>query len=238
MSAVTVIVMAKHPRTGSAKSRLRAAGYTAAAAERLAWAMLRCTVARVAHLGAVLVAVTPDGSAQSVLDEIDLPNVGGLDQGAGDLGMRLERAWSQTSKAPVVFFGTDSPDVPEAHLDEIPRALRRADVAVGPTTDGGYWALAAAAHDPRVLRGIDWGSRRVYHQTCLRAACSDLKLQPLPAWHDVDRPCDVVALRHRIDAALGNGDESAQSRGHLRMLAETIDALGRASRPATRAMPP
>lgn len=125
-----------------------------------------------------------------------------IDQGTGDLGQRLDHVWRTLGGGPVVFFGVDSPDVPSDVLVSIPASIEEADAAVGPVDDGGYWALAARAYAPALLRGIDWGGSSVYHQTRQAARSAGLALAELPRWHDVDEPADLRALLTRLaDAA-------------------------------------
>ncbi len=199
---VTAVLMAKDPEFVVVKTRLREV-YSRETATRIAEIMLQCVARRLARAaGRLVLAVTPDGAGPRLARGLGL-QVGGevsvLDQGSGDLGLRLDRVWRQVgTKRPVAFFGGDSPDVPEAALAEIPSALHAADVAVGPTDDGGYWTLAAREHHDAVLAGIDWGTGKVYDQTRQRAETAGLVVGTLPLWHDVDRPQDVDALRRRL----------------------------------------
>ena len=202
---VTAVLMAKDPAAGGSKTRLTADGtWSAFDARSLAEVMLRCTALRLRDAAARLVlAVTPDGAGERLADRLGVGPVEVLDQGAGDLGRRLDRAWQRVGiDRPVAFFGGDSPDVPAELLAQIPRALERCDVAVGPTGDGGYWTLAAARYRPEVLVDVDWGSARVYDQTCRNATAAGLVVETLPVWHDVDHPADVDALRRRMRAAV------------------------------------
>ena len=105
---------------------------------------------------------------------------------------------------------------PERLLAEIPTALREADLAIGPTPDGGYWTLAAGRYQPAVVRQIDWGSADVYDQTCQRAAETGLVVATLPVWHDVDRPQDVASLRLRLETSEGSGGAHSTGTAPLR----------------------
>lgn len=204
MNGIRIVIMAKRPSSGQAKTRLIADGFLdAAGAARVAEAMLDCTLERLATRGDVLLAVAPDGAADETWPA--RPRGGRVeivDQGPGAFGDRLDRVWRRLDPdEPVAFFGADAPDVPDAALAAIAPALREADVAVGSTSDGGYWTLAARAYAPQVLADIDWGSDAVYDQTCRRAVGAGLSLHALPVWHDIDRPADVVALRRRLARA-------------------------------------
>jgi rSAM/selenodomain-associated transferase 1 len=228
---VTPILMAKRPDAGQVKTRLSAEGtFTPQAAAELAEAMLRCMARRLESAADDLVlAVSPAGCGEQLARDLGLGPVRVLDQGDGDLGRRLDRVWRAVgTNRPVAFFGSDTPDVPDSSLEEIPAALAASDVALGPADDGGYWTLAATGHQPALLTDIDWGGACVYDQTRRRAADAGLTVRALPMWHDVDRPQDVEALCRRlrqrtggVGAVVGGRDLSEP----LGQLAERLDAL-------------
>ncbi len=225
---VTAVLMAKDPAAGEAKTRLTADGtWSASDARILAEVMLRCVAMRLRDAAVRLVlAVTPDGEGERLAGRLGVGQVEVLDQGTGDLGRRLDRIWRQVGiDRPVAFFGGDSPDVPSHVLAEIPVVLERCDVAVGPTSDGGYWTLAAARHRPEVLVDVDWGSTHVYDQTRRNATAAGLVVETLPLWHDVDRPADVDALRLRVRAAVHGSQGRPSETGPLRWMAEQLDRL-------------
>lgn len=220
---VTAVLMAKDPGRGGVKTRLIGA-YSPEAAARIAEVMLRCAAQRLARAaGRFVLAVSPDDGGRQLARRLGVGEVEIVNQGPGDLGARLDRVWRQVgAERPVAFFGGDSPDVPDAALGEIPRGLDHADVAVGPTGDGGYWTLAAHKHQSCLLADIDWGTADVYDQTRRRAEAAGLVVGTLPLWHDVDRPEDVDALRHRLREPAGAPPDEAAP---LRWMAEQLDTL-------------
>ena len=212
--------MAKAPAPGRVKTRLIGPDLDADAAAAIHRAMLVCVLQRIATLfgGPRVLAVAGD------LDD-DLQRVATgwriIPQRGDDLGQRLDHAWLDAApqgagSRAVIFLGTDSPDVPAASLAAIAPALRHADAAVGPVGDGGYWTLAAADYHPPLLARIDWGSGRVYDQTRDAADRARLRLATLPAWHDVDHPPDLEALRRRLADA---------HEPPLRRLRERLDSI-------------
>ncbi len=203
-TTLTSVIMAKWPQPGKVKTRLIGplTAYQAAAVHA---AMLQCVLDRLnQHLpGSIVLAVDPPHDTLALGDDpelsIELPIENTLiDQDTGDLGNRIMRAWEDVGSGPTVFFGVDSPDIPVDALKAIPNALTRSEAACGPVDDGGYWCLAARQLARQLLIDIDWGTSKVYHQTQNAAARARLSLAELPAWHDVDTPDDLDALRQRI----------------------------------------
>ena len=74
------------------------------------------------------------------------------------------------------------------------RALRDAEVVLGPACDGGYYLIGMRNHHPELFGGIPWGTARVFAAT--RTACAAAGLTPvlLPELRDVDRVEDLTAL--------------------------------------------
>jgi hypothetical protein len=222
------VLMTRAPRPGAIKTRLEA-GFDRGTVLEIAWAMLACTARRLHERWPLTIAVTPDDAGAVVARRLRISGLRVLGQGDGDLGQRLERAWCTLEGAgPVAFFGMDSPDVPGAHLTALSQALERADLALGPTPDGGYWTIAARRDLPRLLGGIDWGTPRVYDQTTVLAARARIPLLPLPEWPDVDDPADVEALMRRLAARTAPEPSDAP----LRRLRRRLDRLCGARRGA------
>jgi hypothetical protein len=206
MCSIALVVMAKPAVVGQVKTRLIGA-LTAHQVAAVYSAMLDCVLERVkTH-------IRSDCIKYVLAIDYSLDNFGctargfnrtmawgfhPVDQGRGDLGDRMGRVWRWLGAGTVLFLGVDSPDVPISVLMTIIPTLNRAEVAVGPVSDGGYWALAASRYQGCLLRDIDWGSPRVYDQTIAAARRAGLRIATLPAWEDTDRPADLVALRERL----------------------------------------
>lgn len=219
MSSPAVIVMAKAPRAGEAKTRL-APPLTREAAARLAACLFADTVSTALGVGAdVVVAYAPaDGrsmleeTARVVLDKESLSGMLWLEQRGVDLGERLDgvavRAFEE-GFAPLLFIGADSPTLPPDFLNAALEGLLngRADVALGPTEDGGYYAAGMRAPAPGLFDSIEWSTPRAYAQTARNAARLGLRLLELPPWYDVDTPADLARLRAELD-----DDEDARRR--------------------------
>lgn len=126
-------------------------------------------------------------------------------QPEGDLGRRMHAALRSAFGAGTeraVLFGSDHPTLPPDHLEEMLASLDAADVSLGPTEDGGYYALAlrrrAWPEGKALFEGIGWSTPSVLEQTLERARRLDLAVHRGPAWYDVDEPGDLPRLRRDV----------------------------------------
>lgn len=191
-----VIVFAKAPRAGHAKTRLIAA-LGADGAARLAARMLEETIAHAlaAGIGPVELCVTPDRDHPSFAALAAHAGLSLTEQGEGELGERMARAFDRVLAAHglALLIGTDAPQLDAPYLRAAAAALRDADAVFGPAADGGY-ALVGLKHPaPGLFTGMRWSHDRVMTHTRERIAAAGLCHAELPLLHDVDEPAD---LRH------------------------------------------
>jgi uncharacterized protein len=139
MRPATLLVFAKPPRIGLSKTRL-AKGLGKAGARRVAGFTLARTLAATRASGcAVTICLSPDAEVRR---QGKHPLFGKLHlrpQGPGGLTERLGRGFREAPPGPVLFIGTDAPDISAARLRQAVRALRRNDAVFGPARDGGFW---------------------------------------------------------------------------------------------------
>ncbi|MET0646459.1 MAG: TIGR04282 family arsenosugar biosynthesis glycosyltransferase [Pyrinomonadaceae bacterium] len=207
-----VIVMAKAPRAGEAKTRL-APPLTREEAARLAARLFADTVALALGVGATVVVAYAPADGRAALEEAlcaasleeAARKVLWLEQRGRDLGERLagvvERA-AELRLGPLLLVGTDSPTLPPdflaAALEEL--ANGGADVALGATSDGGYYAVGMREPAPGLFERVEWSTPRAYAQTARNAGRLRLRLLELPPWYDVDTPADLARLRAELSA--------------------------------------
>ena len=181
-----VILFTRYPVTGQAKTRLIPA-LGAAGAAALHRTLTERTVTVVKESGLSLQIRSAGAAVEMFTEWLGVANV--VDQGEGDLGIRLARA---APPYPVIFIGADAPDLTPALLRNAADALRHAPAVIGPAEDGGYWLLGLASEVPGVFADIAWSTDAVFAQTvaCLAAAGIDPVL--LPELADCDRPSDLA----------------------------------------------
>lgn len=198
MTTVRIIVFAKAPQPGLAKTRLIPALGPEGAA-RLAERMLRHTVAKAlaANVGTVELCVTPDPGEPSWLPFHDPSwQVDWQAQGDGDLGARLARASHRALavNSAVLLIGTDCPALSADRLRDAAKQLASSDAVIIPSTDGGYVLLGLRQFHPSVFHGITWSTDSVAFETLCRIGSLGWTVAQLPGLRDIDEPADLVAL--------------------------------------------
>lgn len=80
-------------------------------------------------------------------------------QGNGDLGDRLARVMRAMPPGPVVVIGSDAPQVQAQDIAAAFAGLRRANVVLGPSVDGGFWLIGIRRPDKcRPFGNVRWSS--------------------------------------------------------------------------------
>ncbi len=193
MSERRLVVFAKAPVIGGAKSRL-AADIGAAGAWRVYRAMCARLFPRLRDpRWETVLAVTPDRAAARAFSDLwgrSEPRVG---QGSGDLGDRLERVLNR--QGPTIVIGADAPQVTAHDIWCGFKALRRADLVFGPAADGGFWLIGVSRPTPRgALSHIRWSSGDALADT--QAAFGEAaRVVHLRRLRDVDDGADWRAVR-------------------------------------------
>jgi len=195
-----LVVLAKAPLYGLVKTRIAATlgpDVALAVYRRLA-ARTFIEVAAAADHGVEAEArVTPDASAIDARTWVP-PRIRVRAQGTGDLGDRVRRAFDDAfaeGAERVVVIGTDCPAFTRRHAIEAFAALARADLVLGPATDGGYWLIGARRATPDVFEGVPWSTPGVLAATRERARAAGLRVFELETLADVDTAEDLDRLR-------------------------------------------
>jgi len=145
---VVVLVVAKAPVPGQAKTRLAASVGDTAAADIAAAALLDTLDAvAAAPVAARVVALTGELSAASSGAEITagLADFIVVPQRGADFAERLANAHIDAAAAsgglPVLQIGMDTPQVSDELIGDCARELLAADAVLGLARDGGWWLL-------------------------------------------------------------------------------------------------
>lgn len=198
MTASTrIVVMAKAPLPGLAKTRLIPALGEAGAAH-LAARMLQQTLgtALAAAIGPVELCAAPEPNDPAWRDVAVPTNVVWSAQGAGDLGARMARAAQRGCALGerVLLIGTDCPALSAAHLQWAAAALDAHHAALLPTFDGGYALLGLRQIHPSLFEDMPWSTATVAFETVQRARHIGWTVELSQRLHDIDEPADLQWL--------------------------------------------
>ncbi|MDQ2761903.1 MAG: TIGR04282 family arsenosugar biosynthesis glycosyltransferase [Actinomycetota bacterium] len=188
--SIALLVIAKEPLAGSAKTRLCPPCSPGEAAS-LAGAALLDTLDVVARTPAdrkVLVFEgDPRGWRREGLEVI-------AQRGAG-LGERLAAAFEDVA-GPALLVGMDTPQLTPALLLEGMRALRDpgCDAVLGPALDGGYWSVGLKAPNRAVFEGIPMSVASTLRWQRRRLRELGLRAHEQTVLRDIDTIADARAV--------------------------------------------
>ena len=190
-----VIVMAKAPVAGYAKTRLIPA-LGADGAARLAQRFLVETVrqAMASGVGEVELCCAPDRHHPAFAEVASQAGLALTDQGGGDLGARMARAIDRRLGAGnrVILIGTDVPALDADVLRRAHQALADHDAVFAPTLDGGYALIGLRRPAAPLFDAMPWSTDQVMAVTRGRMLALGLRHVELPMLADVDEPADLV----------------------------------------------
>jgi rSAM/selenodomain-associated transferase 1 len=199
MTTVRIVIFAKAPLPGLAKTRL-APTLGADGAASLAGKLLQHCLeqALAADIGPIELCVTPT-IQHPVWQEFPVPaSIRWSEQGDGDLGQRLARATQRVTDSgeAILLIGTDCPDLSTQKLRAAARALSHHDACMIPVHDGGYALLGLNRHLPSLFADMPWSTAAVAQLTQERILEAGWSLEIMDSLHDIDEARDL----HRLPA--------------------------------------
>ena len=216
---VCVIVFAKNPVPNQVKTRLLPTlspeqGATLYTAFLTDWCE---TLAKLSGVD-LIVAYIP-AEAESDLRALIGEDATYIPQIGIDLGERLTSAtqWAAEHRyTKILLVGSDSPTLPISYISEALTLLDSRDVAIGPSTDGGYYLIGFSATHvartvPSVFKDIAWSTAGVFQQTVARLRFVEATVGLLPPWYDIDTAEDLAFLHAHLSA--------------MRLAGETVQAV-------------
>lgn len=201
-----VICFTRVPKPGVTKTRLLPV-LTPEQCARLHWSFLKDLAEVYREMDAHLyVAYTPDGDWEQL--KAVFPPAGYIPQKGKDLGERMYRAIRKVmglGYESVVLTGADLPLLTKEHLESGFAALETADIAIGPTSDGGYYLIGMKKPHKEVFQVSGYGGTSALENTLAAARAAGLTVgQALPC-DDVDTPEDLWALAKAADPGSHTG---------------------------------
>ena len=196
MSRGVVLVVAKAPVPGLAKTRLSPPASPEGAAAVAAAGLLDTLEAAAATGLPVVVAWTGDVTAAVGAAEVRAALAGTtvVEQRGDGFAERLVAAHADTGELfpgePVLQIGMDTPQVTAERLTTSMAGLLRPDppdAVLGAATDGGWWALGVrSAHHARALRDVSMSTADTCADTLAALRERGLHVGALPEMSDVD----------------------------------------------------
>jgi rSAM/selenodomain-associated transferase 1 len=156
----------------------------------------------------LFVAYTADPDWE-ILKSIFPVATGFFPQEGADLGEKMYRAICAVLEQgydAVVLTGADLPRLTTAHLDSGFAALETADIAIGPTSDGGYYLVGTKQPHRVIFENQQYGGATVLENTLAAGQAAGLQVALADPCDDVDTPEDLRALVTQLSP------ESATSR--------------------------
>jgi glycosyltransferase A (GT-A) superfamily protein (DUF2064 family) len=194
-----MLVVAKAPVAGEAKTRLGVDIGSQAAAEVAAAALLDTLAAceeavgrRRCHLA---LAGDLAGAARGTEIAAALARWSVFPQRGSDFAERLVNAHRDAGDGVVVQVGMDTPHATSDQLQTAAHALEGHDVVLGPAEDGGWWVLARRTRSAVLpLLGVAMSTPTTYDDTRAALLAADLTVATTARMRDVDTVEDAGAV--------------------------------------------
>ena len=120
-------------------------------------------------------------------------------QVTGDIGVKMSQALRSTLKHDVssaILVGSDIPGITAAIIENGIFSLKRSDVVLGPSVDGGYYLIGmnhnvAEKLDTLLFSNIPWSTGKVLTTTTDRLKKCNVSFSLLQPLQDIDSPEDI-----------------------------------------------
>jgi uncharacterized protein len=203
-----LVIMAKAPRPGHAKTRL-SREYPVGAVLELYRCLLADTIALASAVPNAQVAVMAPASDLPDLVPLLPGEVVAVAQHGHGLAAALTSVFTTFADGSrcVIALDSDSPHLPPRVLARAFDSLLTHDVVVGPTDDGGYYLVGARAPHAGLFDGDRLGTSDALRGLLARVQAEGLSHALMEEWFDVDVAGDLARL-----AAILRRDPAASPR--------------------------
>ena len=190
-----IICFTRVPKAGQTKTRLTPylSGEQCA---QLHWAFLWDLADIYSAMDAdLLVAHTPDPDWEAL--KAIFPDARFFPQEGNDLGAKMNHALNlalSMGYEKCILTGSDLPLMTKDHLSSGFDALDKADVTLGPTSDGGYYLVGIKEERPFLFKNQAYGYGNVFENTVAAVHAAGKTFCPAMSCNDVDTPEDLHNL--------------------------------------------
>ena len=191
-----VIIFAKFPALGMAKTRLQPALGIDGAAKMARQLLLHSIEQALASGFTVEMCVSP-APTDPCWQTLNLPDsLLWSAQAQGDLGLRMLTASQNALESfdKVLLVGTDCPELTSSQIQNAAQQLNQHDTVMIPAFDGGYVLLGFKQVHTSLFSKITWSTSSVSAVTQQRIAVLEWSLILLEPLADIDEPDDLQHL--------------------------------------------
>jgi uncharacterized protein len=207
-----LVVMAKAPRPGSAKTRL-AQSLPPSAVVELYRCLLDDTMALATSLDDVDVAIMCPASDVEDLSYLAGNTVPIVAQSGEGLAAGLTSVFAHFAAAGhrrIIAFNSDSPHLPVSVLKSAFQTLAQCDVVVGPTHDGGYYLVGATAPHPELFASDGLGTTNAFEALLTQARALGLSVHLTDPFYDIDVAADLRRLAAELQQVPARAPRTAR----------------------------
>ncbi|MDG1462793.1 MAG: DUF2064 domain-containing protein, partial [Gammaproteobacteria bacterium] len=115
-------------------------------------------------------------------------------------GARIKAAETlirQQQSCPIIFIGSDAPELDADSYQQAALTLETYDVALAPATDGGVTLLGIKDSWPE-LEKLPWGTSKLCEALVTKCTAAGLSVGFIDTYSDVDTVDDLFRLRHSL----------------------------------------
>ncbi len=197
-----LIIFIRYPEPGKTKTRLiPLLGAEGAAALHRRMAEHSVGWAKRMERDEVSLEVRYEGGTEDLFRKWLGPGLSYREQGKGDLGRRMSRAFAdgfQSGFERIALVGTDCPGLGETLVRKAFGGLESHEIVLGPALDGGYFLIGLRRQLDPIFENMPWGTSQVLRTTTQTAAALHLRVFLLEPLGDVDRPEDLKIWNHVV----------------------------------------
>ena len=191
-----IIIFAKFPARGMAKTRLQPA-LGLEGASLIAKQLLLHSVEQALATGLSVELCVSPAPTDLCWQTLGLPeSLQWSAQADSDLGLRMLTASQQglDKFAQVILIGTDCPSLTPLYIQDAAQKLEQSDTVMIPASDGGYVLLGFKRAHTSLFSNIEWSTASVAAVTRQRIKAMGWTLALLEPLHDIDEPADLKHL--------------------------------------------
>lgn len=223
---VAVVAFAKNPDMVPVKTRL-ARSIGADAARIVYSALLEDCLTSLCSIQGTdkFIACFPDEHGDFFDQARGRHGIGLVSQEGRDLGERMLNCATAllNDYQVVIIFGSDVPVLPVSSIQNALNSMHFWDVILGPSRDGGYYAIGFRHRADSIFTGLTWGTESVFLETVKNCSNSGLEVAFLDVLDDID---DLDSLLRLSEALEVDADTACHTRLALREIG-LVEGLAR-----------